>query len=421
MSVHSPATRQHLLRSGLAVGALAALGTGLLPAAPAVAAPARADLVVATSLDPVEVPASGGWSNLVLDVRNSGTRSSQDVTVAFTLPAGAWFFTDGIAFPPSWDCDLLGTATCTHAPLAAGEVADTLAVPFGIPAGTAGDTLTATATASAGTESSTANNTGQATLRYIPSTVDLDFVPAATTQRLLPNEQAQLITSVRNTGNSPSGDVTVTTPVPAGMRGWETYNEGWECAFGDGVADGRTGWRCIRGPLQPGQTSEPLTFAANLTDVTAGDVVTIEATASTTSTEATLGNNTARNTVTVEQGAVVRGIVWVDSNRNGVRDATEGGAPVGNGGIDHITLIPQTSGQPGSTVTVNPDGTYVGYVRSGTYRVEFHVRDPHEFVDSVDSDLIYHWNETGGYTNYGYTDWFTVAIGDQVTLDAGVN
>ncbi|SCG49825.1 DUF11 domain-containing protein [Micromonospora inositola] len=421
MSVHSRSTRQHLLRSSLAVGALAALGTGLLPAAPAGAAPARTDLVVGTSVDPVEVPAGGGSSTLTLDLRNSGTKASQDVTVAFTLPAGTWFFTDGFVVPPSWHCDLLGTATCSYAPLAAGEVADTLSIPFGIPAGTAGDTLTITATASTRMESSLTNNTGQATVHYIPSTVDLDFVPAATTQQLLPNEQAQLVTSVRNTGNSPSGEVTVTTPVPAGMRGWETYNEGWDCAFGNGVADGRTGWRCVHGPLQPGQTSEPLTFAADLTDTTVGDIVTLEATASTTSTETILDNNMARDTVTVEQGATVRGTVWVDNNRNGVRDANEGGAPVGNGGIDHIELIPQTSGQPGYTVTVNPDGTYVAYARPGTYRAEFYVQDPHEFIDSVDSDLIYHWNETGGYNNYGYTDWFTVTTSDQVTLDAGVN
>ncbi|MEU2614808.1 hypothetical protein ABZ570_24960 [Micromonospora sp. NPDC007271] len=419
MSLHQQ--RRLTLAGVLAGSALTVSTVGLLPAAPAAAAPARADLVVAASVDPVEVPASGGWSTLTVDLRNSGTKASQDVTVAFTLPAGAWFATDGFVIPPSWHCDLLGTATCAHAPLAAGEVADTLNIPFGLPAGTAGDAVTVTATAKTGTESSTTNNTGEATVRYIPSTVDLDFVPAAITQQLLPGEQAQLITSVRNTGNSPSGDVTVTTPVPTGTRGWETYNEGWDCAFGDGVADGRTGWRCVHGPLRPGQTSEPLEFDVTLTDVTAGDVVTIEATASTTSTETTLDNNTARNTITVEQGAVVRGIVWVDSNRNGVRDAGEGGAPVGNGGIDHIDLIPQTAGQPGYPVTVNVDGTYVAYVRTGTYRVEFYVQDPHEFIDSVDSDLIYHWNETGGYNNYGYTDWFTVATGDQVALDAGVN
>ncbi|MET7966990.1 hypothetical protein [Micromonospora sp. NPDC005305] len=419
MSLHQQ--RRLKLVGALAGSALTVTTASLLPAAPAAAAPARADLVVATSVDPVEVPASGGWSDLTLDLRNSGTKASQAVTVAVTLPAGAWFPTDGFVIPASWNCDLLGTATCTHAPLAAGEVGDTLSIPFGLPAGTAGDTLTVTATAKTGVESSTANNTGQATMRYIPSTVDLDFEPAATTQQLLPGEQAQLITSVRNTGNSPSGDVTVTTPVPVGTRGWETFNEGWDCAFGDGVADGRTGWRCIHAPLRPGQTSEPLEFAATLTDVTVGQVVTIEATASTTSTETTLDNNTARDTVTVEQGAIVRGTVWVDSNRNGVRDAGEGGAPVGSGGIDHIELVPQTSGQPGYLVTVNPDGTYVAYARAGTYRLEFFVQDPHEFVDSVDSDLIYHWNETGGYNNYGYTDWFAVATGDEVTRDAGVN
>ncbi|MGK5445225.1 hypothetical protein ACSNN7_25835 [Micromonospora sp. URMC 105] len=420
MSVKPPSTRQHLLRNGLAVGALAALGAGLLPAAPAGAAPARADLVVTTSVDPVEVPASGGSSTLTLDLRNSGTKASRDVTVAFTLPAGAWFFTDGFVVPPSWHCDLLGTATCSHAPLAAGEVADALNIPFGLPAGTAGDTLTVSATVSAGADSSLANNTDQASVRYIPSTMDLEFVPAATSQQLLPNEHVNLSASVRNTGNSPSGEVTVTIPVPAGMQGSETSSEGWDCAFGDGVADGQTGWRCLHRPLQPGETSEQLYYGGILTATTAGDVVTVEATAATTAPETTLENNTARHTVTVEQGAIVRGTVWVDGNNNRVWDGCEVGAPVGSGGISRIDVVtaPGQSGSGGLT-TINPDGTFTAYVRSGTYRVQFHVHDPHDFIDSVDSDLIYYWNETGG-ANYGHTDWVTVATGDEVTLDAGV-
>ncbi|MFF5200870.1 hypothetical protein ACFY3B_14825 [Micromonospora parva] len=420
MSVQFRSNRQHLLRSSLLVGALAGLATGLLPTGPAGAAPSRADLVVAASVDTVEVPASGGWSTLTLDVRNSGTKASQDVTVAFTLPAGAWFSSDGFVIPPSWSCDLQGTATCVHAPLAAGEIADTLNLPFGLPPGTAGDAVTVTATAKTGTESSTANNIGQASVRYIPSTMDLEFVPAATSQQLLPNEYVNVSTSLRNSGNSPSGEVTVTIPVPAGMQGSEMSSEGWDCAFGDGVADGRTGWRCIHSPLWPGETSEQLYYGGILTSTTVGDVVTMEATAATTLPETTLENNTARHTVTVEQGAIVRGTVWVDGNNNRVWDTCEVGAPVGYEGIYRIEVAtqPGSSGSAGLT-TINPDGTFTAYVRPGTYRVQFHVYDPHEFIDSIDSDLIYYWNETGG-ANYGHTDWVTVATGDEVTLDAGV-
>ena len=71
--------------------------------------------------------------------------------------------------------------------------------------------------------------------------------------------------------------------------------------------------------------------------------------------------------------------------------------------------------------TVNPDGTYQAYVRAGSYRVEFAVQDPHEFIDSPDSDLFHHWNETGGWNNVGHTGWFTVQTGDEVVLDAGVD
>jgi Domain of unknown function DUF11 len=412
--------RHSLFRNGLALGAVAVFGAGLLPAAPAIAAPPRADLVVAASVDPTEVVETGGWSTLTVDVRNAGARASQDLTLAFELPAGAWFFSEGFVIPPSWQCDLLGTATCTHAPLAGGEVAEPLSVPVGLPTGTAGDAVTFTATASAGRESSLSNNTGRATVRYVPGTVDLFFTGGTSSQELIDGEQAYVSTNVRNAGTRASGDVTVTMPVPAGLTNSSVSGGGWDCAYGDTLAAGQPGWRCTRAPLAAGETSDWLNVSATVSGATPGDVLALDLTVSTTSAETNLDNNTERHSITVLQSATVRGTVWVDSDRDGVRDAAEPGAPVGSGGIDHIVLIPQTSGQPGVLATVNPDGTYLAHVRPGTYRTEFYVQDPHTFIDSADSDLVYYDNNTGGYNNYGYTGWFTVAGGDDVTLDAGV-
>lgn len=399
-------------------GVLLSLGTLLVSATPATAAPARADLVLTTTFDRTEIPAPGGSATLTVGLRNAGAKASQEAVVKFTLPPGAQFPTDGWSPPAGWTCELLGAASCTHSPLAAGAVAENVAIPMAIPSGTAGDSLTVSATVSGGTESSTANNTDEAVIRYLPGFLDLAVDPATTTQELVRGERAALNTSVRNTGNITSGDITVVAALPAGTRAAETSPESWDCSFGEGLADGRTGWRCTHAPLTPGQTTEPVSLSAELVDVQPGDTVTLAATVSSTTPETDTTNNTAEDVVTVVPWAVVRGIVWLNTDFNTVRDEGENGIP-DVGAIDRVVVSPQAGGQA-TWATVNPDGTYQAYVRAGSYRVEFTVWQPYEFIDSVDSDLIYHEHVLGASSAYGYTDWFTTAGGDEVVLDAGV-
>lgn len=112
-----------------------------------------------------------------------------------------------------------------------------------------------------------------------------------------------------------------------------------------------------------------------------------------------------------------RGAVWVDSDRDGARDEGEPGAATGS--IYHILLEPQADGQPGARATVNPDGTYVAQARPGTYRVQFAIQDPYLYIDSADSDLV-SYDNNAGYTKYGYSDWVTLAGGEEAVVDAGV-
>jgi hypothetical protein len=271
----------------------------------------------------------------------------------------------------------------------------------------------------AGAESSTANNADQAVIRYIPGLVDLAFDRVTTTQKLIRGELAKLESSVINTGNTASGEITVVAALPAGTRLVETWSPDWDCAFGDGVANGQAGWRCTHAPLLPGQISEPVIFTTELGDVQPGDTLTLTATASTAMTETNPDNNRARDSVTVEPWATVRGTVWLDSNFNGTRDAGENG--ISGIHIDPVSLQAQSDGGGQSAWgTMNADGTYEAYVRPGTYRVDLTAWYPYEFIDSVDSDLIYHEHVLGSSSAYGYTDWFTTATGVETVLDAGV-
>ncbi|MFC0507464.1 DUF11 domain-containing protein [Micromonospora costi] len=388
----------------------------LLAATPASAAPPRADLVVGASLAPTEVPDTGGSSAVTVDLTNSGTRASQDITLVLSLSSGTWF-TDGFVIPPSWSCTYGDSAICTHAPLAAGEAAEPLRIPFGVGAGTVGDDVVVTAVVSGGAESSTANNTAQASLRYIPGTVDLHFLSESREEQQINGEVTGLSSYVINDGTSPSGDLTVTVPLPAGTVRYSETTEGWACDFGDDLAAGQPGWRCTHAPLRPGENSAGIDIAATISGAEPGDVIDLTATLSTTTPETNLDNNTLRTRVTVLQPATVRGTVWVDSDRDGVRDADEPGAPPGEQGIYQITVGGQGFG---AVATVNADGTYTATVRPGTYQTEFYIRDPYSFISSPDSDVVYYLNQTGGYNKYGRSDYFTLAGGEEAVVDAGV-
>lgn len=412
--------RPRPFRAVLTAGVLVSAGALLLPATPAVAVSAKADLAITAAVGPAELPPTGGVTTLTVGLRNIGSRPSKDAEVRLTLPAGATFPGDGVLIPEGWTCNPL-EASCIHTPVAAGEAAADLSIPFLVPAGTEGETVAYIATVSTESDSSAANNVAQAVVRYLPGVVDLVVDTLSATREILPNESTILSSSVQNTGNVPSGDITVVAALPAGMTNVYTYSEDWDCTFGETEADGQNGWKCRHAPLAPGQTSKPVTFGALLTDAKVGDVVSLTSTASTTTPETSTDNNTASQTFTVIAGAAVRGMVWVDANRNGVRDTGETGASVADGDIQDIYLRPEDPDGLVYGVALNANGTYQTYVRPGTYRVEFIVRDPHEFIDSADSDVTYYLNETGGYNNIGYTDWFTVAVGDEIVLDAAVN
>jgi uncharacterized repeat protein (TIGR01451 family) len=399
-----------LLRNGLVVSALAGLATGLAPAAPASADPPLADLVVDLTVDRTEVLDSGEWANLAVDLRNAGTRVSQDITLDFLLPPGASLATDGYLFPPGWQCDTL-RATCTHTPLEAGAAAGLLETPFWVPSGTAGDVITLGVAVSTGPESSTANNTDAVDLRYIRTTVDLEVTTSSPDQQqVVVGEVVALEATVRNAGTGPSGYVVVRVPLPAGMTRQSESGDGWDCLLGRDSSGSY--WRCTHGPLRGGETA-PMRVAATVTSANPGDVFTLAATASTTSTETTLDNNTAQTTASVLQPATVRGTVWLDADRDGLRDAGEDG--VSGESIDHILIDPQTEGQPDILATVNLDGTYVAQVRPGTHRVEFRIW-PHDFTAATDSDVVSFDNSTG----YGYSGWFTLAAGEEAVIDAAV-
>ncbi|HEX5993937.1 MAG TPA: hypothetical protein VFY84_02215 [Jiangellales bacterium] len=418
MSSTSHPVRRRRSAAALGLGLLTSLVGAALPATPAAAAPSRADLVVTATATRADVVDVGGGATVVVDVRNAGTRAAQDVTVTYAMPPGA-DFTDGNSPPEGWQCDFRGARTCTYGALAAGASAPPLQFDFYFPPAPAGTTaaLTVTATTSSN-ERSTADNTAQATINYIRGVTDIEVtqVQASPSQAVI-GDTVNMSVEVRNSGNMTAEEVYVTVPVPAGFtRQSEDTSTGWDCAFGDDPATGQPAWRCTRYGIVSGWTADPLNLTATVTSGTPGDVPTVTATATTNSPEDDLSDNSGQASVAIVQPATVRGTVWLDADRDGVRDAGELG--VKNAGLQ-VSVRSDPEGQPGAAASVAPDGTYTTQFRPGGVVVDFSIAKPYCFTDSADADLA-GYDNSSLYSNQAWSNPATVTAGGEVVIDAAV-
>ncbi|MEV4481593.1 hypothetical protein [Micromonospora coxensis] len=413
-------TPHRRLATASGLTALLALAAATLPAAPAAASPPRADLAVtATAIAPRDqVVDVGGGATVEVQVRNTGTRSAADVTLTYALPDGA-SFTDGNGAPQGWTCDLGPAATCTHGALAAGASALPLRFDIYLPPAPAGTVAAVTATArTSSPELSTGNNTGSAPITYVRGVTDLEVTAArAEPTRPIVGDTVNVSVDVRNAGNMTAELVHVLVPLPAGLtRVSEDYDSPWYCEYGADLVAGQPGWDCTYYQLVNGWTPEPLDLSATITTATPGDVVTFTATASTTSPEDDLADNTGRTSVTVSEPGTVRGTVWLDADRDGVRDTDESGV---TGAQLTVGVQDEQTGQTYVRATVAADGTWTALFRPGGVVASFSIQAPYCFTDSVDGDLAMYHNYSYGGGDASSTPATLVAAGE-VVIDAAV-
>jgi uncharacterized repeat protein (TIGR01451 family) len=290
--------RRLVLLLGVVVSIVAAVVAGVVGGVGSVgAAPARPDLAVAVTVDPAELSPSGGVVRVRVEVRNVGSGSASDVRVKLRLPAGG-----SVAGEPSanWRCDF-GTWRCTYveevdgepvAPLEAGAQAEPLVVPLRLPAAPAGTAATVSATVSTSSlETSTANNTGKATVRYTAIADLATELLGVDTEWSNLGGRAYVQARVTNVGTAPVSDIRLTMTPPAGTEIWPdsfTADE-WQCQLASAP------WVCTRGALAAGELAY-LNIALRYPAGTTGDTVRMTATASTSTPERSLANNSAEMT-----------------------------------------------------------------------------------------------------------------------------
>ena len=290
-----PRRRSRVVRAALALTIITAAvagiaGTGAVPAVLAAAAPARPDLVVDVTANPAELPPVGGDVQVTIVVRNLGSGPANDVKVKIRPPAGSSLAGDASS---SWQCDY-SVWRCAYGPLAAGGQAEVLTVPLRLPAASVGEVVTVSATVSTSSlETATTNNTDKAKVAYTAvADLGVELIGDGTDVSNLGGRQYAVV-RVTNVGTAPVSDVRLTMDPPAGS--WvQTENfptDQWTC---DVTA---APWVCTQGALAPGESTVldiPVMFPAG----TSGDTMTMTATASTTTPERSLANNSAQVTFT---------------------------------------------------------------------------------------------------------------------------
>jgi SdrD B-like domain/Domain of unknown function DUF11 len=277
---------------------------GLTWGSSAFAAPARPDLVVDVTVSPVEVPVAGGDVQLAIVVRNVGSASAADVALKVRLPAGSTLgggepgalrtplASAETADTPFWQCDFGSMWRCTYGAVAAGSQAEPLNLPLRLPPASVGDVVTVSATVSTSSlETATDNNTDKAKVAYT-SVADLAMeLLFADTEVSSLGGRSFVQARVSNVGTAEVADVRLTMDPPAGGRvQLENFTtDEWQCDVSAAP------WVCTRGALAPGAFAYlniPLLFSPG----TSGDTMTMTATASTTTPERSLANNSAETT-----------------------------------------------------------------------------------------------------------------------------
>jgi SdrD B-like domain/Domain of unknown function DUF11 len=258
--------------------------------------------VVDVTVSPAEVPVAGGVVQLAIEVRNVGAASAGDVALRIRPPAGSTLAGEdpgALAVPlasadstdtPSWQCDFGSSLwRCTYGPVGAGGQAEPLNLPLRLPAASVGAVVAVSTTVSTSSlETATTNNTDKAKVAY---TAVADLVMGllfADTEVSSLGGRSFVQARVTNVGTAEVADVRLTMdPPPGGRVQLENFTtDEWQCDVGGAP------WVCTRGALAPGAFTYlniPLLFAPG----TAGDTMTMTATASTTTSERSLANNGA--------------------------------------------------------------------------------------------------------------------------------
>jgi len=361
---------------------------------------------------------------------NMGTKDAADVQLTFQPPATAELEVNNFD-SERLDCDMSGaTWVCTGGPIAVGEFAF-LNIPLRFPAGTTGDVLTMSGAASTTSEERTlGNNSDQASFRYVtPPPADLTLPGlAANPHQVRAGDTVDITVHVENNGGSPAENVAVRVPLPETVQpvSAQPDNPAWSCVVGTDSGSGQRFWECTRPSFDTGEIPNMLHFSATVGAGTPDGALTFTASATTSSPEQSVDNNTVQGSTTYMAEGTARGIVWHDTDRDGQREAGEPHAEFEVGQIVFpLEGTEPTFDTPRAFVN-NFDGTYLLRLKPGRYvvqvllhasaNVDYTVPDVGD--DATDSDII--TSTPSDFGPIGRSAVIEVTDGGTVVIDIGM-
>ncbi|MGC4745207.1 hypothetical protein ACLQ28_06035 [Micromonospora sp. DT201] len=371
---------------------------------------------------------NGARGSVQARATNIGTVPAPGARFTFHMPPDA--FAGGWTPDPDWNCDFsTSTWVCGNdREIEPGGVAYLNLYPY-FPAGTVGDTRTVTASVSTSApERSLANNSGSTTFTYVvppPGDLELYGVDVVGREELRANEEFELFVAVSLLGGTPSENTAVRVPLPATVEptSLDPGDANWTCRLNDAADDRFV--ECTRPSWDIGTSNGELLLKLKANAGTPDGPLTFTATASASTPESSLENNTATGSVTYVAEGVITGHAWIDTDRDGQRDA---GEPNAYGKIGKIEFVLEGT-EPGWDVPrgyINDrDGTYLTRLKPGRYVANVYLQDgvPYSFTtpdvgdDVTDSDIV---GSTGGYYNRGWSAVVEVTDAGETVVDIGL-
>ncbi|MBV9497210.1 MAG: ExeM/NucH family extracellular endonuclease, partial [Acidobacteria bacterium] len=263
---------------------------------------ASADLSITKTDSPDPVNA-GSNLTYTITATNAGPSNAASTSVSDTLPAGTTFVS--LSSPGGWSCTTPvvgagGTVSCTNASMAVGNAAFTLVVNVG--AGVAsGTVLSNTATVSSSTTDATPGNNSATSTTTVAASADLSITKTDTPDPVNAGQNITYTITVANAGPSNAANASLSDTLPAGTTFVSLSSPGgWSCTTPAVGAGGTVS--CTNASFATGNAA--FTLVVNVAPSTAsGTVLSNTATISSSTTDATPGNNSATATTTVGASA----------------------------------------------------------------------------------------------------------------------
>ncbi|WP_436715213.1 SdrD B-like domain-containing protein [Roseiconus lacunae] len=316
-------------------------------------------------------PASGTNVTYTIELTNDGPSTATGVVLTDDIPAGMTFVSgtlDGQAATSD------GTTVTFPAITLDDDETISATLVFTVDA-SANGTITNTASVAADTgETDTSNNTASEDITATPQ-ADLEVTKSVDLSTAQAGDTLVYTITVTNSGVSPAENVTAEDTLPTGLTFVSANTPGGETVTNNG--------QDVTVDIGDIAASGSFTFTINATvDAAAPSSVTNSVSVETTTGETDLTNNSATAATTIEAfQSSISGVVYVDTNNNGVQDS-------GEAGISGVTITltgTDVFNQPVSrVVTTNDDGEYLfSQLGAGTY--DLTQTQPEDYVDGQET------------------------------------